>query len=286
MTAIKELILSMEEESNSLLTKENGLSIEETVHLKALHRAIPLLREADSFFPTVGTQDDLVTYKIVSDLAGKLKAGARTACNFWNRFLIPKCSTVVRLGVFTSSSRTIARAYVPYMNDGIMYGVVEFNTKYLNDFSALEISGTIVHEIGHTLGMGWEKWMDMFDRDTGKFDDDAVLELDSLRNMFVETDYGAGTRYSHWDEERFDRELMTGFQDSGEYVLPVTIDVMKSLGHQVIERLEDKTDLSVILSAVSQIQFTRQQEAKSLDLDFYKKTKIFEEIPHSKKIGA
>jgi hypothetical protein len=29
----------------------------------------------------------LITYKTVSDIDGRLKASARTACNFWNRFL-------------------------------------------------------------------------------------------------------------------------------------------------------------------------------------------------------
>ena len=32
----------------------------------------------------------LITYKIVSDVDGRLKAATRAACNFWNRFLQPR----------------------------------------------------------------------------------------------------------------------------------------------------------------------------------------------------
>ena len=58
---------------------------------------------------------------------------------------------------------------------------------------------------------------------------------------------------------------------------------MELLGHRVAERLQDKTNLNQLLSTVARIQFTRQQEAKLLDLDYYRKTKIFEEIPHPHK---
>ena len=53
----------------------------------------------------------LITYKTVSDIDGRLKASARTACNFWNRFLQPRASVVVRIGSFRSVSAVIARAY-------------------------------------------------------------------------------------------------------------------------------------------------------------------------------
>ena len=43
----------------------------------------------------------------------------------------------------------------------------------------------------------------------------------------AERDGGAGTALAHWDEERFDRELMTGYKDrGGEYVLPITVAIM------------------------------------------------------------
>jgi hypothetical protein len=51
---------------------------------------------------------NLITYKIVSDVDGRLKAAARTACNFWNRFVVPSSSIVIRLGTFTAFCSTIA----------------------------------------------------------------------------------------------------------------------------------------------------------------------------------
>lgn len=220
----------------------------------------------------------LITYKIVSDLDGKLKAAARTACNFWNRFVQPRQNIVIRLGVFTSSGNVIARAYRPYNYKRITYGVVEFNTRYLGHYTGAEIAGTIVHEIGHTLGYGWDQWMALFDHDSGQFTAEAIARLPTLRTMRVETDYGPGTTLAHWDEEIFGAELMTGFKDRGEHVLPVTIDVAGLLGHKVVERLTRRTSLSRLLRDLSAVQFTRKRYAKSLDLDHFEKTPLLEEV--------
>ena len=102
---------------------------------------------------------NLITYKIVNDVDGRLKTAARVACSFWNRFVQPDSSIVIRLGTFTSFGTTIARAYQPYSQGGVVYGVVEFNTQFLAEFSDTEVAGTVVHELGHTLGIGWDKWM-------------------------------------------------------------------------------------------------------------------------------
>ena len=71
----------------------------------------------------------LITYKIVSDVDGRLKSAARAGCGFWNRFLQPRASVVVRIGTFRSVSAVIARAYQPYTRAGVVYGVVEFNKR-------------------------------------------------------------------------------------------------------------------------------------------------------------
>jgi hypothetical protein len=282
MKQLRDLIASLEQEAASLQILGRALTEEESARVQAISQALPLLHQALAFFPGPESGDNLITYKISSDRNRLLKTGARTACNFWNRFVAPRFSIVIRLDVFTANySRTIARAWRPSMKDGVMYGRVEFNTKYLLTFDPNTIAGTIVHEIGHTLGFGWEEWMSLFDPDTGVFNSSAISQLNSLGAMFVETDYGPGTQHSHWDEQRFDRELMTGFQDAGEHVLPVTIDVMEVLGHRVLERLPVQTPLSQLLSAVAEVQFTRQREAKTLDLDYFEETEIFEEIPHA-----
>jgi len=102
--------------------------------------------------------------------------------------------------------------------------------------------------------------------------------------MEVERDGGEGTAVSHWDEDLFNQELMTGYQDSGEHVLPVTIDVLKLLGHQVNQRLDRQTPLRELLASVESMVFSRQGEVRNIDLNYFEKTDLFENIPHSYRI--
>jgi len=210
----------------------------------------------------------VVTYKIVGDRDDQLKIAAKLSCNFWNHFITPSGSIVVRLGTFFSNGYVIARAYMPYELGDTTYGLVEFNTKYLSQFTPKEIAGTVIHEIGHTLGIGWDKWMGMFDRITGRFPELC---------MYVETDYGPGTQYSHWDEEKYNAELMTGIQDEAEYLKPETIKVMALLGHAINECPAIDVPMSQILADVEQVQFTRQGAVGLLNLDHFKRTELMEE---------
>lgn len=225
----------------------------------------------------------IITYKIVSDNGGRLWDTARLACNFWNRYLIPRISIVMRLGVFTSLSNVIATSYKPYTNGDILYGVVEFNTRYLSMFSDAEVVGTIIHELGHTLGMGWDDWMNLFYHDTGVFRPEYIAAVPGLQGMRVELDYGPGTVFAHWDEALFDKEIMSGFKDTGEYVMPVTIDVMKLLGHEVIQHLVQKTSLSNLLQEMRNYQFQMINFAESLDRDYFVPTEVWEEIYTEKR---
>jgi hypothetical protein len=220
----------------------------------------------------------IITYNIVSDEDDLLKNTAKTSCNFWNRFVIPKLSIILRLGVFTSEGFTIARAYKPYTKDESVYGIVEFNTKYLSQFDHFAIVGTLIHEIGHTLGIGWDVWETLFYSHSGEFKPEFIKKLPELQHMLVETDYGPGTQYSHWDEERFDEELMTGIKDNSEYVLPVTIKIMKLLGHQVIEELPIKTDLGLLMQDALGLTFSRAADISDIDLTYFKETELMEEF--------
>lgn len=283
MTDLLKIIDDLTQEAARIQIQGRGLRPDEIARVQAIYEALPHLKQALEILETK-VQSALITYKIVTDLDGKLKQAARVACNFWNRFVLPNYSVVIRLGVFTSNTNTIARAYRPYERDGVHYGVVEFNTKYLSQFSRNEISGTIIHEIGHTLGIGWNEWEALFDKKSGKFNDSAIKAVNDLKNMRVETDYGPGTQYSHWDEHGHDEELMTGFKDATEHVLPVTIDVMALLGHQIAERLPQQTNLNTLLDSLAQITFSRQAEAKSLNLDHFEATDIWENIPHDQPL--
>jgi hypothetical protein len=281
--SLDDLIGSLQSEAMGLQSVDRPLSQVEESRLSTIQHTMSWLlaaRRLQDAQPEAEQTANLITYKIVSDMDDRLKEAARTACNFWNRFVVPRYSIVIRLGTFTQAGNTIARAYKPYKNDGVTYGRVEFNTKYLVDFTTTETAGTIVHEIGHTLGIGWEDWDALFDATDGKFKADAIARLQLLSDMVVELEGGSGTAFSHWDEETFDRELMTGYKDSGEHVLPVTIDLMKVLGHEVQERLEQKTSLDLLLGEVSNMVFMRQDEARQLNLDHFEETELFETIPH------
>ena len=283
MEKLEQIIQELTQEAARIQIQGRALRPDEIARVQAIYEALPHLKQALEIL-TKKIESTLVTYKIVSDVDGKLKAAARVACNFWNRFVIPNSSIVIRLGVFTANSLTIARAYRPYELDGVVYGVVEFNTKYLSTFSKNQISGTIVHEIGHTLGFGWNEWMELFDASSGEFTQESINQLAALHDMRAETDYGPGTQYFHWDEARHDEELMTGIKDSVEHVLPVTIDIMTLLGHQVAEELPHKTNLDSLLDSLALVMFSRQAEAKSFNLDHYEKTPLWENIPHDQPL--
>jgi hypothetical protein len=225
----------------------------------------------------------LITYHIESDLQGKLRDSAKLSCDFWNRFIQPNSSIVIRLGTFYRFGNTIAAAYRPYQRDGVIYGRVKFNTLYLDQFSDVEIAGTVIHEIGHTLGIGWDKWMELFSHQTGRFHKRYIKRLPALEKMYVETDYGAGTTLAHWDEKRFDKALMSGFKDDDEYVLPVTIDVLGLLGHQVVERLKKKRDLADILDELRDLVFLRMEEAQQINREVFVETEIWEEVYTSRR---
>lgn len=280
--SIDGLIEALKDEAAGIQIQGRALTDEEVMRLQTIQHTISwLIRARDISSPEDERQDStLITYKIASDLDGELQQGARTACNFWNRFVEPKHSIVIRLGIYTQNSNTIARAYKPFEKDGVRYGRVEFNTKFLANFTDDEIAGTIIHEIGHSLGIGWDDWQDLYDRETGRFTSKTIRRLNALEHMEVERDGGPGTAFAHWDEFKFDKELMTGYQDRGEHVLPVTVDLMRILGHTVIERLRDKTPLSDLLRDAASVMFSRQDEAKLLNLDYFEDTELLETIPH------
>ena len=113
-----------------------------------------------------------------------------------------------------------------------------------------------------------------------KFKPGAIKKLSQLEQMEVELEGGQGTALSHWDENKFDKELMTGIKDQGEHVLPVTIDVMELLGHSVSETLATKRPLDELLQEVAGMVFSRQDEIRTIDLEHFEKTELFETIPH------
>ena len=132
-----------------------------------------------------------------------------------------------------------------------LYGLMFFDT---DDLAFLQqnniLDEVVVHEMGHVLGIGtlWD-----FNRDLlqGTAADPRFVGPNAIAGFHdvggrgatipVEEGGGSGTRFSHWDEETFDAELMTGFIALGESPLSVmTIGSMQDLGYVVNNNAADR----------------------------------------------
>ncbi len=57
--------------------------------------------------------------------------------------------------------------------------------------------------------------------------------LDAL-GVPVEQDGGSGTRDSHWDDETFDNEIMTGYIDQANYLSEMTVASLEDTGYETV----------------------------------------------------
>ena len=122
-----------------------------------------------------------------------------------------------------------------------IHGVVSIDSADLvamkNDNTLLAV---ITHEIGHVLGIG-SLWSLLGLTDSfgyvGEYALDAYRQLSgdpSADFIPLETEGGAGTAGSHWSEDAFGRELMTGFIEGANNPLSIlTIATLRDLGYSV-----------------------------------------------------
>ncbi|HYC33371.1 MAG TPA: leishmanolysin-related zinc metalloendopeptidase [Gemmatimonadales bacterium] len=125
-----------------------------------------------------------------------------------------------------------------------LYGIMFFDTE---DLGFLEENGildeVVVHEMGHVLGIGslWNFGRNLVRgtaADPRFVGPRGVAAYQSIGgkgiSIPVEEDGGPGTALSHWDEETFGPELMTGFIGLGSSPLSVmTIESLADMGYQV-----------------------------------------------------
>lgn len=121
------------------------------------------------------------------------------------------------------------------------------------------LTGLIFHEMGHILGFGTLWGGDLtsgLTTDSSSFTGQAAVEeyraIGGVGNVPLETTGGDGTRDSHWAENVFDREVMTGFIEQTGTFMPlsrVTIASMADLGYTVDLTAADSFSLMVGLLA-------------------------------------
>ena len=137
-----------------------------------------------------------------------------------------------------------------------LYGIMFFDTADLDAIAAAGVlDEVIVHEMGHVLGFGtlWNFGRQLLQgtnadpRFVGPAAIAGYLDVGGRGSSVpVEEDFGPGTRLSHWDEETFDEELMTGFISlKGDSPLSVmTIGSMQDLGYVVSTATADRYQVS------------------------------------------
>jgi hypothetical protein len=136
-----------------------------------------------------------------------------------------------------------------------VYGLMFFDT---DDLAFLEqndiLDEVVVHEMGHVLGFGslWNFGRSLLQGSTADprfVGPNAIAGYHDVggrgSSVPVEENGGPGTAFSHWDEETFDEELMTGFIALGQSPLSVmTIGSMQDLGYVVDPTAADRYHVS------------------------------------------
>lgn len=201
---------------------------------------------------------------IIGDLEdGGGTLGADKRCGFGEEAFsgtIDDVLILASIGPIDGKGKILGQAGPAYIRDQTddltIIGCMEFDEA---DVAALEAAGTfnevILHEMGHVLGFGslWQPSpqinIDLLDNPCpgnasappGFKGASAVIEfgvLGKTGNPPIETNGGQGTQCSHWDEDFFDNELMTGFLGgtTSATVNPfsaLTIASMQDMGYEV-----------------------------------------------------
>lgn len=135
-----------------------------------------------------------------------------------------------------------------------LYGYMEFDVADLDNLESKgSLQSTILHEMGHVLGLGtlWDaNDLLAFEPEgacsepssfttkptyTGTEGNAQYVTLGGTEAAPVEDEHGPGTKCGHWDEEHFGNELMTGFLDldSEEPLSVLTVGALEDLGYSV-----------------------------------------------------
>jgi hypothetical protein len=177
--------------------------------------------------------------------------------------------------------------YTMLRSDGSLpvAGIMQFDSADLN---ALENNGqlldVILHEMGHVIGAGtlWEPKGLVIDDITGPqyIGEKAVEAYNDIfgvneSSIALENTGGPGTYGSHWNEDVFGNELMTGYLNSGDNPMSyMTVASLEDIGYEVVAK-EDFTDLYTPpalggITASIQVSDPQQEYLDSLEMVDYK----------------
>jgi Leishmanolysin len=114
---------------------------------------------------------------------------------------------------------------------------MQFDIVDVNDMGVTVFSDVVLHEMSHSLGFGsiWDRLSLVSNGEfTGANAVQAHHNLGGTGFIAVEQDGGSGTAGSHWDEETFNNELMTGYINDGEnYFTAMSAASFADLGYQL-----------------------------------------------------
>lgn len=125
--------------------------------------------------------------------------------------------------------------------------IMKFDIVDVNAMGLAVFADVVLHEMAHSLGFG-SIWSRLGLVTNGLFTGD--LAVDEYHDMGgqgsgipVEQDGGSGTAGSHWDEETFHNELMTGYIDPGEnYFTAMSAASFQDLGYVITANYEAWAD--------------------------------------------
>lgn len=129
---------------------------------------------------------------------------------------------------------------------------MQFDIVDVNDMGTTVFSEVVLHEMSHSLGFGsiWG-YLGLVTNGqyTGANAVDAYHDLGGTGTIAVEQDGGSGTAGSHWDEETFGNELMTGYINDGmNYFTGMSAASFADLGYHLSSNYLAYTDPGYVLA--------------------------------------
>lgn len=211
--------------------------------------------------------DDAEEFNIQLDFIGEgwteaLMSGVENAADFLSALITSDIapdgaddiSIDISLEDIDGSGGTVAQTTSTYVwTDSSLPSQAEIEVD-VADAESYEPSGlwgtVLVHEMIHAIGFG-SVWGLMGLVETEVDDNETLNPFDDLINYIylganaaandtsgndtpvLETDGGVGTAYSHWDEEVYGNELMTGYIGEDSYLSDMTLGALEDLGYAV-----------------------------------------------------